>query len=251
MGLVTTLRFSATGATSCTLDGVAVGTSGTRDVVARDTATHTLSCTGPGGSDDAAVTVTVPACAKQCLFNAGAPDGNCSGGALPTDGLGLHQLDIGATEAGVYLEVEVCNPTGFSFVFSDSATSDGFGGDTNPGATCYDTELQLNGTTLDVFRNDFFLDAEDRSAFRQVDAVAANGCSTLRFAVEDRFFSVNAPEQAPVVDDDGVFRLSPSAACADSQFGGDRRFFMSFERTPQGRSDRVGDGLTSVFLCIR
>jgi hypothetical protein len=250
MGLTTTLRFSATGATACTLDGVTVETNGTRDVVARDTVTHTFSCTGPGGSDDAAVTVTVPPCAKQCLFNVDAPSGDCTGGALPTDGFGLHQLDIGPTEAGVYLEVEVCNPTDFSFVLSDSATSDGFGGDANPGATCFDTELQLNDTTVEVFRNDFF-PPEDRLAFRQNGAVATTGCSTLRVAVEDRLLSVNAPEQAPLSDDDGLFRLSPSAPCTDSQLGGDRRFFMAFERTPLSRADRVGDGLTSVFLCIR
>jgi hypothetical protein len=55
------LTWSSSNATSCTGGGFSTGgaTSGTRSVSPGSTATYTLQCTGPGGSDTDSATVTV------------------------------------------------------------------------------------------------------------------------------------------------------------------------------------------------
>jgi hypothetical protein len=247
---MTTLRFATSGADACALDpGGVVQTTGSVDVAVTATTTYTLRCAGAGGVGEAEATVVVPPCTNECAFDVDHPVGLCTGAAFPTDGAGLFQIDVGGGDAGVYVEVEVCDPTGFAFVLSDSATSDGFGGDVNPGATCYDAELQVTGSVVEVYRNDF-APLADRRAASIADLISPTGCTTLRIVVEDGRLSIDAPGRAPLVDDQ-LFRLSPAGACLDAQLAGDRRWFLAFERTPLGRVDRIGDGVTSARACVR
>jgi hypothetical protein len=251
LGEVTALQFTATGATSCTLSsGGSVGVGGSIAVAPTQTTTFTYTCVGPGGSASATATVTVSPCANECFFDASGALTSCTNGN-PISSSTVYALDIGAAQRGVYLDVEVCDPTGFTVVLSDSATSDGFGGDSFPGATCYDSEIELNGTTVNVYRNDF-VGAGTRLAFSDATLVAAAGCTRLRMVVEDSLVRFNPPAGA-LLTEGTLLRLSPSAVCPianDGQVGGDRRFVLALERTP-ANANRSGAGLASVYACLR
>jgi hypothetical protein len=121
MGRTTTLRFSSTNATACTLTpSDLVDTAGTRVVVARETTTYTFACQGPGGTAVATTTVVVPACANACTFTDAATQ--VCNEALAIDASGAFTVPIG-NGSGLFLEATVCDPTGFTVHLSDSPTS--------------------------------------------------------------------------------------------------------------------------------
>lgn len=158
----------------------------------------------------------------------------------------------------MYLEAEICDPTGAVLHIADSETSDFFGGDsladpdgdgTPTEPTCHDAEVYLNGTTVEAWADDEGRAQLFQPAFSTPQAVSASGCSSLSLTVEQTSIELH-PSRGRFASPNG-FSLSPPA-CVNGQNGQlDRLWHLGVNSTVSRRADRVGTGLQRLFLCLR
>jgi hypothetical protein len=178
-------------------------------------------------------------CVDACTWTLAEGWGACSdrfraGPALPD----ARTLDLaGLTTAEVC--ISFCDPTGFSFHFADSPTCNGYAGDS--GQFSNDAELQLDGTTLALFANDYGTAAAEGPW--TTDFMPNIGCTDRILVVTDG--SVTTATGFEVASPYAL-RLDPPA---DDEGAPDRLWYVG----PNGAvgGGRTGSGVVAMHVCLR
>lgn len=146
---------------------------------------------------------------------------------------------MSATELDVH--VTLCNPLGFTVHVADSPNEDGFGGN---GATSA-SEIHLNGTTLAAYAN-MASSSPGTMLFIQNNLVPSSGCREGTVVVRDS--SITIPERGTDWSSPYLLRLNEAGTAPDAP---DATWYLGLNQTYQGRSDRVGTGVTGATICVR
>ena len=198
-----------------------------------------MSCTGAGGSVDVDVRVVVPPCSTSCVFS----DAGffCDGTELAA--APVVSVDVVEPNRGIFLEVQACDTTGFSFHLTDAENTNGFGGD--GGQSCYDAELHTNNGLLQLFGNDL---SSPPSAEIFRSPIATQGCIAFSVVAEDQFLEVFGDATGIAAGND-LLRLDPPVCADPAQADLDHTWFIGINQVTSGT--RTGTGLVQLDLCIR
>jgi hypothetical protein len=186
-------------------------------------------------------TSSVCSASKTCSVNLTANTTTCSGTIAQqslSGGQGVFKTDLtGCTtlEVSLYL----CNPTSWVFHIGDSPSNDGYGGD--GGDFSNDAELQLLGTTLAFYPNDY---TTMTPLLTDSSFVSSSGCATRTFTIKDSYLATASP--AHTVSSVYGFRLN----AADSEGTPDAIIYVGLNRTV-GSSSRTGTGIQTATITIK
>ena len=155
-------------------------------------------------------------------------------------------LDLPSRSSLVRLRFEVCDPQGMWLHLADAPTCNGAGGDS--GQFSNDAELELRGTGLWVWGNDYGRPGQltDHNIVSAPGFVSVAGCSTRTLVVGDQL--VRSPDPAVRARSPYGLRLDPPA---DHEGRPDRRWYIGVNRSVgSDRPDRVGAGVNWLEICV-
>lgn len=143
------------------------------------------------------------------------------------------------------VDLEICDPREWVLNIGDSPTNDGGGGDY--GSTSNDAELQIFGTRLDVFGNDFALRSPDR--WRTVPGLLQGpecDCERVTARVRDQEIIVRTERREYVFRGEVLLRLAPPR---DREGAPDSRWFVALNRVIDG-AHRQGNGVARATITV-
>jgi hypothetical protein len=155
-------------------------------------------------------------------------------------------LDLPSRHSLVRLRFEVCDPRGMWLHVGDSPTCDGASGDS--GQFSNDAELELRGTGLWVWGNDYGRPGvlTDHNIVSAPGFVSVAGCSTRTLVIGDQV--VRSPDPSVRARSPYGLRLDPPA---DHEGRPDRRWYIGVNRSVgSDRPDRVGSGVNWLEICV-
>lgn len=197
---------------------------------------------GDGEVDGAADTgmVDTRVCGNSCSVTMSVDGVYCGGAITVTGNQGVGSIDMtGRTE--LFVTAFICDPTGYVVHVGDSPSNDGSGGDA--GQFSNDAEVYLNGSTLEVWGNDFSPMGAKQLESAPAFAPAA-GCFDFEMSVRDQEVETTKPSQL-LVQSPFLLRIDPPM---DPEGKPDALWYIGLDRTP-GNVLRSGSGLATVSLC--
>lgn len=161
--------------------------------------------------------------------------------AVRTGLVGLLTVDLSGY-AGLEAELELCDPSGFSFHLADSSFCTARGGDGLNFSN--DAELVVQGERLLVYGSDYS-PAGSPSPLESHTGFAPTGCTTRTLWVTDQ--GVLSFDPCVSLTGEHLLRIDPPI---DDQGTPDGRWFLGLGRT-YSDAGRTGTGLNRVTLCLR
>lgn len=194
---------------------------------------------------DAATTDAPVVCTYSCTvtIEGGSTTSDCAGPyVMPgtvVDGRFRATINM-MTRTHLEISVTICDPTGFTIHVADSPGEDGFGGNGASSAA----EVHLNGTTLAAYTNASST-APGTQIFIQNNLLPPSGCRTGTVHIQDS--SITLPERMIDWNSPLLLRLNAAGTAPDAP---DALWYVGFNQTYQGRTDRVGTGVTDATICV-
>ena len=160
-------------------------------------------------------------------------------------GSGTYVGEISFTPGFIRLEMtaHVCSPTGFAIdVCDDQGGCNGYGG--GAGTTEYVAELNLIGSNLYLYGDNYTPAGAGSQLFTQMNFADPAGCKDVTFNMGDQF--IESTTDALAWDSPYGLRLNPPL---DDHMASDANWYFAINRTVQNAA-RSGTGVQTVDFCF-